>query len=79
MNRLTRSIGLVLIASSLGLHGCSNDENDDDRKDDRQNWPSGTSSRGWQYYGGGHLGSDFGHAGTSARGGFGASAHGGGS
>ncbi len=93
MNRLTKSIGLVLIASSLGLHGCANEPDDDDRRDNPQNSPSGTS-QGWHHYGGsgfvtrtsvtrsvpvsGGFGS-LAHPGGSVRGGFGGSAHGGGS
>jgi hypothetical protein len=92
MDRLTKSIGLVLIASSLGLHGCSNEPNDENLRNDPQGRSTGSGSHvygshhggyGGGYYGGYHgggwLGALFGHAGPSARGGFGGSAHGGGS
>ena len=87
MNRLTKQISLVLISSSLILHGCQQPPDKDERKDG--NAPASYGA-GYSYHGGGYHFFPFFHSGgvssvsggrtgaisSSARGGFGSSAHG---
>ena len=105
MNRLTKHISLVLISSSLVLHGCHRDSLDEEKKTEDEKTPAGgtwgTGSGGGHYV---HTGSRFYHfggpgtsrvgsspgvrsgvggssgvrsgIGSSARGGFGGTAHG---
>jgi hypothetical protein len=69
VNRLTKEIGLVLISSSLVLHGCSRPEEPDlVQNPNPQNRPSGTSSNTWHshpshvpFYHGGYYGSSGGY------------------
>jgi len=99
MNRLTKHINLVLISSSLILHGCRGWHEEEKPKEGEKQAPAASQPRGpisrgvrgyhyfhggsgaWGGSGGGRPGvrtSSGGRtsAGISARGGFGASAHG---
>ena len=86
MDRLTKSIGLVLVASAVGVYACSSDQ-EDGGSFEQQSRSSGSGSHFYVgshggsyggYYGGSHT-SWFGRALGSIRGGFGGSARGGGS
>ena len=52
MDRLTKSISLVLIASSLGLHGCSGDADDDNLGGKPRSSSSGSGSHVYGSHGG---------------------------
>jgi hypothetical protein len=90
MNRLTKHISLVLISSSLILHGCEQPRDKEEQKD--KNSPTSSTGGGHSSYtGGSHYipfvhSSGYGASGISSgrsgavssfsRGGFGSSAHG---
>jgi hypothetical protein len=83
MSNLTKQIRLILISSSLVLHGCHppRDDRQKDRPQDQWTGSGGHSFYVGHYGGGGWGGRAGGRSGASGsvRGGFGASAHGAGS